>query len=403
MEITLKDVKIAQENIARFVRRTTLEKSHTITNMIGQEVFFKYENHQKTGSFKLRGAANKVINIANQGTAKGVIAASAGNHAQGVAFAASNLNIPAKIVMPKGAPITKVSATQGYGAQVILEGYTYDDCYNHAIEIAKKEQLTYVHAFDDKDVIAGQGTIGLEILEQNPNVKNIIVPIGGGGLIAGVLLAVKETNPNIKVIGVQASGAPAMAQSFKHGSLIQTPQVNTIADGIAVKKPGELTYGLVNKYVDDIVTVDEEEIARAILLLLERNKTIVEGASATTVASLIYSKIPNLTGETVAVLSGGNIDPTTLSIIIERGMVKAGKTTFAEVILLDRPGHLQKLLEVVARNEANVIAVNHDRLNPDVPIKHAKVNLMLETRDLEHGYQIITNLTKEGFNAKISE
>ncbi|SHK08055.1 L-threonine ammonia-lyase [Anaerobranca californiensis DSM 14826] len=403
MKLTLQDIQRAERNIKGFIRKTPLEKSHTITEMIGQPVYFKYENLQKTGSFKLRGAANKIINLWEEGKTKGVIAASAGNHAQGVAFAATRLGIKAKILMPKGAPITKISATEGYGAEVILEGNTYDDCYNYAIYLAEKENLTYVHAFDDPQVIAGQGTIGLEILEQLPSVKNVIVPIGGGGLMAGVLLAIKESNPNVRVIGVQASGAAAMVQSIKSGLLSATAHVNTIADGIAVKKPGELTYSIIKNYIDDIVTVEEEEISRAILLLLERSKTVVEGAGATTVASLIYSKVPDIKGETVTVLSGGNIDPTTISTLIERGMVKAGRKTFIEVVLQDCPGQLQKLLEVIAANEANVIAVNHDRLSPHIPIKHAKVNLTLETRDLNHGKKILEKLKSLNYDCKISE
>jgi threonine dehydratase len=403
MKLTLQDIKGAEKNIEKFIRKTPLEKSHTITDMIGEPVYFKYENLQKTGSFKLRGAANKVLNLSKEGKSQGVVAASAGNHAQGVAFAATSLGMGAKIVMPKGAPITKISATQGYGAEVILEGNSYDDCYNYAITLAKKENLAYVHAFDDPQVIAGQGTIGLEILQQLPNVKNVIVPIGGGGLMAGVSLAIKESNPGVRIIGVQASGAPAMVQSIKSGVLEGTSDVNTIADGIAVKKPGDLTYSIIKEYIDDVVTVEEEEIARAILLLLERSKTIVEGAAATTIAALIYSKIPNLKGETVAVLSGGNIDPTTISTIIERGMVKAGRKTFIEVVLKDKPGQLQKLLEVVATSEANVISVNHDRLCPSIPIKHAKVNLVLETRDLKHGENIIEKLKGLNYDCKISE
>lgn len=403
MKLTLQDIQRAERNIKGFIRKTPLEKSHTITEIIGQPVYFKYENLQKTGSFKLRGAANKIINLWEEGKTKGVIAASAGNHAQGVAFAATRLGIKAKILMPKGAPITKISATEGYGAEVILEGNTYDDCYNYAIYLAEKENLTYVHAFDDPQVIAGQGTIGLEILEQLPSVKNVIVPIGGGGLMAGVLLAIKESNPNVRVIGVQASGAAAMVQSIKSGLLSVTTHVNTIADGIAVKKPGELTYSIIKNYIDDIVTVEEEEISRAILLLLERSKTVVEGAGATTVASLIYSKVPDIKGDTVTVLSGGNIDPTTISTLIERGMVKAGRKTFIEVVLQDRPGQLQKLLEVIAANEANVIAVNHDRLSPYIPIKHAKVNLTLETRDLNHGKKILEKLKSLNYDCKISE
>ncbi|QNO14879.1 threonine ammonia-lyase [Alkalicella caledoniensis] len=403
MEITLDDVKKSQKKIAEIVRVTPLEKSQTLTQLVGQEIFLKYENMQKTGSFKLRGATSKILSLSEEGKREGVIAASAGNHAQGVAFAATKSNMLSKIVMPEGAPITKIMATQGYGAEVILKGLTYDDCYQHAMELAKEKKLNYVHAFNDKDVIAGQGTIGLEIISQLQDVKNIIVPIGGGGLLAGILLAVKELNPSIRVIGVQAEGASAMVNSVKMGKLTQTDMVNTIADGIAVKKPGDLTFTLINKYIDDVVTVDEEEIARAILLLLERNKTMVEGAAAVTVAALIYNKIDNLKGKTVAVLSGGNIDPNILSRIIERGMIKAGKTTFLEVVLQDIPGSLQRLLGTIALHKANVIAVNHDRLNPKIPIKYAKVNLMLETRDLAHGENIVKELLKSGYSAQILE
>lgn len=403
MEITLEDVQKSYDRIAEIVRVTPLERSQTLTNIVGEEIFLKYENLQKTGSFKLRGATNKILKLIEQGSKGGVIAASAGNHAQGVAFAATKSGIPSVIVMPEGAPITKIMATQGYGAEVILKGLTYDDCYQHAMELALERRLNYVHAFNEKEVIAGQGTIGIEIIDQLRDVQNIVVPIGGGGLMAGVLLAVKEINPTIRIIGVQAQGASAMVDSVRMGKLLETQMVNTIADGIAVKKPGDLTFSIINKYIDDVVTVDDEEIARAILLLLERSKTIVEGAAAVTIAALIYNKIKDLKGKTVAVLSGGNIDPNILSRIIERGMVKAGKTTFLEVILQDVPGSLQKLLSSIAIHKANVIAVNHDRLNPQIPIKFAKVNLMLETRNLNHGEDLVKELLKEGYKSRILE
>ncbi len=398
--ITLNDIVKSKQNMKDIIRVTALEKSNTLSEMMGEEIYLKYENRQKTGSFKLRGATNKMLSLIKEGKPNGVIAASAGNHAQGLAFASTKLNVLSKIVMPEGAPITKVMATKGYGAEVIQKGLTYDDCYTHAKALADKEGLTYVHAFDDKEVITGQGTIGLEILEQLPHVKNIVVPIGGGGLLAGILIAIKESNPNVKVIGVQSEGAKAMVSSVKMGKLIQTDEVNTIADGIAVKRPGDLTFALINKYIDEMVTVDEEEIARSLLLLLERCKTVVEGAAAVSVAAILYNKIANLSGKTVALLSGGNIDPNILSRIIERGMIKAGKTTFLEVIVHDIPGSLQRLLRVIADNKANVIAVNHDRLNPKVPVKFAQVNLMLETMDQNHGDRIIKQLKLEGFAPK---
>lgn len=399
-EIRLADVQQAHHAMVDVVHHTPLDKSVTFSNMAGYDVYLKMENLQKTGSFKIRGAYNKIRSLTSRENAQGVIAASAGNHAQGVAYAARMAKTKATIVMPEVAPLAKIMATRGYGAEVVLSGTVYDDAFRKAQELEKDNGQTFIHAFNDAQVIAGQGTVGLEILEELEDVSTIVVPIGGGGLIAGVALAVKELAPHVKVYGVQAQGAPAMYMS-KHARVLKsTPDATTIADGIAVKVPGDLTFPIIDNYVDDIVIVDDEAIANTILMLLERSKLMVEGAGAVALAAILNHKIP-AKGKVVSVVSGGNIDVNFISRIIERGLVKAGRRIRISTQITDRPGLLQQLLTVIADTRANVITVFHDRIERNVPIGEAVVEVSLETRDALHTEQIMTNLRQNGYKARI--
>lgn len=399
-DITLKDIQEAHSAMSGVVHKTQLDRSKTFSEMTGSEIFLKLENLQKTGSFKIRGAYNKIRLLSQAEKEKGVIAASAGNHAQGVALAATMAKAKSTIVMPEVAPLAKIMATRGYGAEVVLSGTVYDDAYLKAQEIQAQTGQSFIHAFNDYGVIAGQGTVGLEILHELEDVSAIVVPIGGGGLIAGVAAAVKEMAPHVKVYGVQAQGAPAMYMSKMAHTIRTTPDAVTMADGIAVKVPGDLTFSIIDKYVDDIFVVDDEAIARTILMLLERAKLMVEGAGAVSLAAILSNKIP-LKGKTVSVISGGNIDVNFIARIIERGLVKAGRRVKISALINDRPGVLQHLLTVIAGQRANVINVYHDRVERNVPIGQAVVEISLETRDALHTEQILTNLRQEGFNAEI--
>ncbi|GAW32885.1 threonine ammonia-lyase [Carboxydocella sp. JDF658] len=397
--VDLTMIEQAAVRLQGVAHRTPLDLSTTFSRLSGREVWLKHENLQKTGSFKLRGAYNRILTLSPEDKAKGVIAASAGNHAQGVAYGASAAGIPATIVMPEGAPLSKVSATRSYGARVVLSGISYDEAYQKAKEIQEQTGATFVHAFDDPEVIAGQGTIGLEILEEiEPEV--VVAPIGGGGLVAGLATAIKGRNPRIKVIGIQAAGAPAMYLSKRAGSWQEIIQVDTIADGIAVKKPGQLTFQIINDLVDEIVTVTDEEIAQAILMLLERGKTIVEGAGAVGVAALLAGKLP-FSGRTAIVLSGGNIDVNMVATIINRGLSKAGRRLRFRTILVDKPGSLQKLLELIARTRANVISITHDRTRPTLTYTQAEVILELETQDNQHIGEILAILQNNHYQVEI--
>jgi len=398
--VTLEEVKAAKEKLKNIINETELDYSRTFSELSGNQIYLKPENLQRTGSFKIRGAYNKLSNLTAEEKERGVVAASAGNHAQGVALAASQLGIKSTIIMPKGAPIAKVKATQEYGSEVILSGDTYDAAHEKEEEYAQKTGATIIPAFNDTDIVAGQGTIGLEILEELPDVEVIIAPIGGGGLISGIAIAVKETNSNVEIIGVEAREAASMKASLRRRRPVVLETVNTIADGIAVKRPGDLTYKITSKYVDYVATVDEEEIAHSISLLAERSKLIVEGAGATGLAAVLNDKI-SLHGKKIAiVLSGGNIDLDMISTIIDRGMIKAGRRVLLTTSLPDTPGALEKLLSIVSTTEANVVSVNHDRLNPDISLKQAEVELVLETKDSEHIHEVINALKKDGYDVK---
>lgn len=361
-------------------------------------VYLKTENLQVTGSFKVRGSYFKISQLSQEEKSKGVIACSAGNHAQGVAMAATKNGIKSIICLPDGAPISKVEATKRYGAEVCLVKGVYDDAYNKAIQLKEEKGYSFIHPFNDPDVIAGQGTIGLEILNQLPNADIVVVPIGGGGLIAGVAYTIKQLKPNCKVYGVQASGAPSMEQSIADGKIETLAGVNTIADGIAVKTPGSLTYELCQKYVDGIVTVSDDEIALAILTLLEQQKLIAEGAGAVPVAAIMNGKIPDIDGKNVCCLvSGGNIDVTILSRVIERGLKMGGRTADIVIALSDKPGQLSGVSQVIADQGANVVSVNYDSTDLDMNITDCYLKIGVETRNFEHIVSVKKALTDAGF------
>ncbi len=361
-------------------------------------VYLKTENLQITGSFKVRGAYYKISQLSDEEKAKGVIACSAGNHAQGVALAATKNGIKSLICLPDGAPISKVEATKGYGADVCLVPGVYDDAYLKARELEKEMGYTFVHPFDDEDVIAGQGTIGLEIIRQLRNVDVVVVPVGGGGLISGVAFALKSLNPNIRVYGVQAQGAPSMVQSLEEESIVCLEKVSTIADGIKVKAPGVNTFELVRKYVDGVVTVSDDEVSSAILALIEQQKLIAEGAGAVSVAAVMFGKIPDIENKNVVCLvSGGNIDVTILSRVIKRGQLKSGCTDMLVIQLEDKPGQLKGVSAILADCGGNVVSIHHERASEDSDITDTVLRIGLETRNHEHIRQIRAALTDAGF------
>lgn len=361
------------------------------------DVWIKSENLQLTGSFKLRGAYYKISQLTDEEKSRGVIACSAGNHAQGVALGATHNGIKSIICLPEGAPISKIEATKGYGAEVCMVPGVYDDAYAKAIELQKEHRYTFVHPFDDEKVIAGQGTIGLEILNDMPDVEAIIVPVGGGGLISGVAFAVKSLNPEVKVYGVQAEGAPSMVKSIKEGKRLHLDQVGTIADGISVKEPGELTYEICQKYVDDIVTVSDEETAAAILALMENNKVVAEGAGAVSAAAAMFNKVPIKGKKVVCIVSGGNIDVNMVNRIIMRGLAKSGRIYNFELSLSDKPGQLEKVCAVVANLGANVMRVNHERVRGASGFNDCLLEIELETRNSAHIDSIRHGLKESGF------
>ena len=361
------------------------------------EIILKTYNLQVTGSFMVRGAAYKISQLSDEEKARGVIACSAGNHAQGVALAATKAGAKSLICLPDNAPISKIEATKKYGADVCLVPGVYDDAYNKALELRDSEGYTFVHPFNDEDVIAGQGTIGLEILEQVPDVDAVIVPVGGGGLISGVAYAIKALNPNVKVYGVQASGAPSMVKSVKEGKIKKLASVTTIADGIAVKEPGDLTFDLVSQYVDELVTVTDDEVAAAILALIEQQKLCAEGAGAVSVAAAMFNKVPVAGTKVVCLVSGGNIDVTILSRVIDRGLLKSGRTLSIQVNLVDKPGQLQGVANCIADAGGNVTYINHEKATEDMSITDAYLRITMETKNFEHIDSILTALSDAGF------
>ena len=382
--------------LKNIIRPTNLVRAYGIAPEC--ELYLKPENLQNTGSFKLRGAGYKISQLSDEEKSKGVIACSAGNHAQGVALAASKCGINSLICLPDSAPISKVEATKAYGADVCLVEGVYDDAYTKALELRDQMGYTFVHPFDDENVIAGQGTIGLEIINDLDDIDAVIVPIGGGGLISGVAFAIKSIRPSIKVYGVQAAGAPSMFNSIRDGEIETLPSVSTIADGIAVKKPGNITFDMVSKYVDDIATVTEDEIAAAILALIEKQKMIAEGAGAVSVAAAMFGKFPIQGKKVVCVVSGGNIDVTSLSRVIERGLMKSGRHSDLLIELVDKPGQLKDVSRIIADCGGNVIGVHHERNSSTASINGCYLRITMETRNYEHVQEITQALTAEGFH-----
>ena len=391
--LTLEMIQQAQEALRGIARRTPLDPAPKL----GENIYIKAENLQLTGAFKLRGAYNKILSLTPEEAARGVIACSAGNHAQGIALSATRLGIRSVICMPAGAPISKVEATRAYGAEVVLVPGVYDDAAREAERLTKEHGYTFAHPFNDPYVIAGQGTIGLEILEQLPDVSQVVVPIGGGGLISGIAYAIKHLKPSCRVIGVQAEGAASMEQSIRQGRPVELGSVATIADGIAVKRPGDLTFQLCREYVDEIVTVREDEIASAILALMEVQKTVAEGAGATPVAACMFKKVDTTAGKTVCVVSGGNVDVTTLSPVITKGLSKAGRLVEITTKVMDKPGGLLQLLQVVADTGANIVTINHAREAQLSDVGACIVTMVLETRNSAHVAQIREELSSRDY------
>ena len=395
--LTIQAIREARERIRDSIYLSPFVRSETFSKLTGNSIFFKLDHLQMTGAFKERGALNKILLLTDEERQRGVIAASAGNHAQAVAYHATKRGIAAEICMPLTTPITKVSATRGYGAEVVLVGANYDEACHEAMRRCHERNLTFIHPFDDEAVIAGQGTIGLEMLEVNSDLDAVIVPVGGGGLIAGVACAVKETNPKIKVIGVQTSKLPSMKAALEHHKLVTLPANKTIADGIAVRRAGDVTFPLAEKYVDEVVTVDDEEIANAILAMLEKEKTLTEGAGAVGAAAVLNDKIP-MRGKNLGVLiSGGNIDVTLLSRIIERGLVKDGRLLRIRIHLPDHAGALQRLTTVIAEHKANIIETRHDRAYYGVVLGDTVIDITMETRGPDHVAEIEAALDAAGY------
>jgi threonine dehydratase len=394
----LQEIRAARERIGGAVITTPCTPSEAFGELFGGHAWFKFENLQRTGSFKERGALNRILLIPPPDRERGVIAASAGNHAQGVAYHAGRLGIRATIVMPERTPLIKVSNTERFGARVVLHGANYDEAMAEALRLQDEEGSTLVHPFDDPAVIAGQGTIGLELLEQCPDMEVVVVPVGGGGLISGIAMALKEVRPEIRVVGVEAAVLPAALRAREAGRLVTIPAAETIADGIAVRSIGERTFGIIERYVDDLVTVGEEEIASAVLLLLEREKTVAEAASATALAAVLSGAVAEVAGANVVLLlSGGNIDVNLLSRIIERGLVNDGRVTHLDVRVRDRPGALAALTALLAERGANVLRLDHRRGTHGLWVTEAEVALTLETRGTAHADELVTALAAAGY------
>ena len=377
--LTLDKIYHAAFVLKKVARKTDLIRATKLSKQC--ELYLKTENLQETGSFKLRGAYYKISQLTEEEKSRGIIACSSGNHAQGVAMAATQSGIQSLICMPDGAPISKVEATKQLGAEVRLVKGAYDDAYATALQLQEDTGATFIHPFDDDEVIAGQGTIGLEILDELENPDAVVVPIGGGGLISGVAYAIKHLNPNVKIYGVQAAGAASMVKSQQEGTPITLDQAETFADGIAVKHPGDITYQLVEQYVDEIVTVSEDEIAAAILALIEKQKVIAEGAGAVSVAAVLFHKLPVEGKKVVCIVSGGNIDVNILSRVITRGLLTSGRNVSLTIALTDKPGQLQEVSEIIARCGGNVVSVHHDRSDANMAITSCFLKLGLETRD----------------------
>ena len=400
MTVTYEDVVKARQTQNKIIRKTNLEFSETFSKICGANVYLKNEYEQKTGSFKIRGAYSKIRSLTEDEKSKGVVAASAGNHSQGVAFASHNEGIPCTIVMPKTASPAKVSATKGYGAKVVLEGITYDESWAHAQKISAETNATIIHAFDDPHVIAGQGVIGLEIMEQLPEVDEIYVPIGGGGLVAGIITAIKEKYPKVKIIGVESSAYPAMKKSLDNNSLETVTGSTTIADGISVKTPGKLTFEIIKEKIDKIVTVDDGDIINAMFLLMERSKAVVEPAGAVALAYILKHK-PESGKNVVPILCGGNIDMYLLGQIVSKGLSGMGRMLKISVLLKDKPGALKELVDEISSINVNIVEVIHDRLSTDVSAGSAGVTISLETEDQNQSNELINHLQEKNIKFQV--
>ena len=397
------DVLAARDRVVETSRHTPLDYSHTFSSMTGAEVHLKLENFQRTGSFKIRGATNRIATLSPEDREAGVVTASAGNHAQGVALAASRMGVEATVVMPENAPISKVKATRNYGAEVVLDGADYEEATQRAHELEREEERYYLHAFDDEMVMAGQGTIGLEIAEDLPGVETVVVPIGGGGLVSGIATAIRGKQPDVRVVGVQAEGASTVAASLNKGTRVTLDSVETIADGIATGSVGEKTLPVIEECVDEVVTVTDDEIAVALTTLLNREKSLVEGAGAVPLAAVLSERFGYIEDETIVpVLSGGNIDMNVLTKIIVRGLVQTGRYLRLRTTVEDRPGALNKFLDIVSGQAANIYAVRHDRTSQDVSMSDTDVEIDLETRGPDHVETLIDALERAGYDIEIT-
>jgi threonine dehydratase len=397
LSISLADVQAARERLRGSIYYSPCPHSQMLSALTGQQIYLKLENLQMTGAFKERGALNRIATLTPEQALRGVVAASAGNHAQGVAYHATKRGIRSVIVMPLATPLVKVTATRNFGAEIVLHGANYDEACDEATRICTAEGMTFIHPFDDPLVMAGQGTIGLELLEQVPELQAVVVPIGGGGLIGGIACAIKESRPDIRVIGVQTSRLPSMAAAVEQHHPVTLDSATTIADGIAVRRAGEVTFPVVERYVDEIVTVDEDEIASAILVLLEREKTLAEGAGATALAALIQKKTTLKSEHTAVIVSAGNIDVTLLSRIIERGLVQDGRLIRLRIHLLDKPGALAELTRLIADHRANIVDTLHNRAYYGVNLGDTVIDITMETRGREQVSELLAALTAGGY------
>ena len=400
MKVTLQDIKDAKETIKDIVKKTDILESAKLSAMTGANVFYKCENLQKTGSFKVRGACNKIANLTDEEKANGVIASSAGNHAQGVALGAQMTGIKATIVMPATAPLAKVTATKGYGAEVVLNGLVYDDAYAKAVELQKETGATFLHPFNDKYVLSGQGTIGLEILEQlDGKVDTILCPIGGGGIIAGIAVAAKGINPNIKIVGVQTANIPSMHESMKNGEVTTAFKSTTIADGIAVKTPGDVTFEIINELVDEVIVVEEDEIAQGMLFLMENQKVVAEGAGAVSTAALLSGKyVPQKGENVVCVISGGNVDVNTLYRVIGTALTKEARRYAFNTVIQDKPGGLAELTKIISEHDANILNANLTRSSMGGATGTLTAEMVLETLNQDHIDRLKADILKAEFD-----
>lgn len=400
MRVTAQDIKAARQNISPSINITPCESSKSASQLIGTDVYFKLENLQRTGSFKIRGATNKILSLTESEKKQGVIACSAGNHAQGVALSATNNGVKSTIFMPENAPIAKIEATRGYGAQVMIKGANFDEAKEHAYAYAKEHNLVFVHPYEDEKVIAGQGTIGFELLEQVRDLESIVIPIGGGGLISGIAIAAKEINPQIKIIGVQTELYNSMKRLYSKEASAPSVEskaiLSTLADGIAIKQPSQNMYdSFISKYVDNVVTVNEDQISEAIVYLLERAKTVAEGSGAVSLAAAMNYDL-KLGSKTALIISGGNIDMNIVSAVIQRGQLSRGRLCEFSVIVPDIPGSLSRLTQILAEQKANILSVSHDRIRQGLNIKETKIDFVLETISLDHIEKIKQALMKSG-------